>query len=78
MFQKVTKVLNELTKAAVSARSEVEQLLVVLDGPAVVKNGVVLANLYVPAPSSGFVSSPPAQRSPKGASNARGAPRRTA
>ena len=34
-FREVTKVLNELSTAAVSARSEVEQLLVVLDGSAV-------------------------------------------
>ena len=33
-FQEVTKVLNELSTAAVSARSEVQKLLTVLDGPA--------------------------------------------
>jgi hypothetical protein len=33
-FQEVTKVLNELSTAAVSARSEVQKLLTVLEGPA--------------------------------------------
>ena len=32
--QEVTKVLNELYTAAVNARSEVQQLLTVLEGPA--------------------------------------------
>ena len=33
-FREVTKVLNELSTAAVSARSEVQKLLTVLEGPA--------------------------------------------
>ena len=33
-FREVTKVLNEFSTAAVSARSEVQKLLTVLEGPA--------------------------------------------
>ena len=38
IFEECTKVLKELTKAAALARSEVAQLLVVLEGPAAVTN----------------------------------------
>ena len=41
--QEATKVLNELSTAAVSARSEVQKLLTVLDGPAV--NDVHVSNI---------------------------------
>ncbi len=34
-FQECTVVLNDLSKAAVNARSEVQKLLTVLEGPAV-------------------------------------------
>ena len=40
-FQEVTKVLNELSTAAVSARSEVQKLLTVLEGPAPVMSNML-------------------------------------
>ncbi len=41
--QEATKVLNELSTAAVSARSEVQKLLTVLEGPAV--NDIHVSNI---------------------------------
>ena len=40
IFQKVTKVLNELSTAAVSARSEVQKLLTVLEGPSLMTDTI--------------------------------------
>ena len=39
-FREVTKVLNELSTAAVSARSEVQKLLTVLEGPAPIMSNI--------------------------------------
>ena len=58
IFQKVTKVLNELSTAAVSARSEVQKLLTVLDGPAV--NDVNVSNIQNKSPPQpGTLTDPP-------------------
>ncbi len=46
-FQEVTKVLNELSTAAVNARSEVQKLLTVLEGPAELTEADVNAEFIV-------------------------------